>query len=195
MQHALGACPSVERTAHASHALGRISQRQTGSTEHLLGLQDILRRLWINADVQVVLVLSSGIDAYLEVAAPAECGTDSTALMLLRFAVERQHHLRGIEMSVAGTITVANCLQTACQRFLCHVSLGSPVAMQMRQPYVATTQRQMAGIEAFQRNGLLLTIGNLRPRLDDVYRLIGLIAYLHCDGHQLILHSELMNDG
>ena len=151
--------------------------------------------LRVDAGIEVVLMLGGGIDAYLEVAAPTESGTDGAATMFLGLSVERQHHLGSIEMGVAGAVAVADDLQATRQRLLGDRGLCRPVAMQVRQPHVTTADGQVTRVIAFQRDGLLFLMRDVRPGLDDVHRLIGLVIHLHRDGQQLVLQGELMDDG
>ena len=166
-----------------------------GRLEHLLRLQHILAGLRVDAGIQVVLTLGGGIDANLEVAAPAQGGTDGAAVVFLRLSIERQHHLRGIQVGVARSVGVANHLHATGQRLLGQVGLGGPVAMQMGQPHVATAHGQMTRVVALQRDGFLLGMLYIRPCLDDVHLLVGFVVELHGDGQQLVLHGEGMHDG
>ena len=62
--------------------------------------------------------------------------------------------------------------------------------MQMRQPHVALAEGEMTGVEALQRDGLLLLMRNLRPCLDDVYFLISFVEHTYGDGLQLVAHRD-----
>ena len=195
MEHALGAGPAVERAAHAAHALVGVGQGEVGRLEGLLGLQHVFAGQRIDTGIEVVYVVGIGVDAQLEVTAPAKGCADGAAGVLLRLSVEREHQLGSIEVGVAGAVGVADDLHAGREALLCRLRLGCPVAVQVGQPDVALAEGEVAGVVALQRDGTLLLMRNLGPRLNDVDVLVGLIEHFHGDRLQLVLHGDGVEDG
>ena len=68
-------------------------------------------------------------------------------------------------MGVAATVAVDNHLDTLGERFLLDTSLVGPRAVEMAEPYLATTDGEHAGGKLRQGDGVLLAIGDVGPRL------------------------------
>lgn len=65
------------------------------------------------------------------VAGIAESGTDNVARVLLRFAIEREHHFGMVSLRVAHAVAVADDELAPLERFLNQLSLVGPKALEI----------------------------------------------------------------
>ncbi len=158
--------------------------------ERLLRVKDVFAGLRVDACIEMVFLVGYGVEAEFEVAAPAESSTNDAATVLLRPSVEGNHDFGRIEMSISGSVGVADNFHTARQRLRCGFRLCCPIAVHVRYPHIPLAQSKMARIETLQGDGLLLGVLNLCPRLYDVHLAVCLVENPDSDGLQLVLHRE-----
>ena len=79
-------------------------------------VENIFAGLWVDACIEMMLLVGYGIESKLEVSTPTQSSTYDSAAVFLRTSVERDHHFGRIKMSVSGAVGVADSLDAARQR-------------------------------------------------------------------------------
>ena len=139
---------------------------------------------------QGVAIFSACLDAQFIVACPTQGSTNHASAVLLRFTIERYHHLSTVVHCCAHAIVVDNHLQTCCQGFFCHTGLLSPGTMKMREPGSLLSEGHHTTGILLQFDGLFLAIANHRPGLNHIALVVGFIIEVHEEVVFLILQGD-----
>ena len=91
-----------------------------------------------------MVVSIAGVYAKFIVSAVAEGCADDAACILLRLAVEGEHHFSMVRMRIPGSVFILDNSHSAVQRFLHQKSFCSPCSMKMAHPYVSDADREIA---------------------------------------------------
>ena len=177
--------PAVQVAAYTAEALGTVGKGEFWRLHRFAGSKSIFRHFAAATGHDVVTELIVGIDSYFVVSAPAEHCPDSRPVVFPWLPVERQHDFGMVGMRVSRPLVVFDCFDTASQRFACEVALGSPVAVEVRQPNVAAPYGQKSGIETADHELLFALVGDFAPRLDDVVGTDGEIIEFY--SHRVVL--------
>ena len=158
--------------------------------ERLTLLQVILGVLFVDACKEIVVFCVVSNNLELVVAPVADGSSDDITAVLLRTAVEREHHFTMRGVRVACTIAVDNHFYTLLQWLLFQTAFVGPRTIEMAQPYFAAADGQHARGKLRQRDGLLLAVGNLRPCLNHIDLRTNLVADIDGGGILRILQGD-----
>ena len=93
-------------------------------------------------------------------------------------------------MRIARAVLIHYLLLSGCQRFLHQSCLVGPRTVEARHPYVAPADGNHGRGKCRQRHRLLLSVGHLRPHLDDVFRRVGFVVQFHHRAIHGVLHRD-----
>ena len=184
------ASPLVEVAADTAQAAVGIRERQLGSYERLFRLKNILAVVPIDAGDKAVNPIVVRIEAQAEVTTPAKRGTDDTARLLRRLAIEGNHHFGMTRVRVTHAIMVLHHQHTRAERLGNDTAFSAPTAVEMGNPDIALVDRQETGGIAEEGYGLLLAIGNLAPGFDDIQVLVRFVKYFHGERIDAVLEGD-----
>ena len=105
----------------------------------------ILGVVGVDACKKVVVLRIVGINLQLEVTTIAEGGANHIASVFLTFAIERKHHLSVVGMRVTRSVFILYHLLARQDGLFYEAGFIGPGTIEMREPYVATTDRQRTG--------------------------------------------------
>ncbi len=193
MHHVVLACPAVVGAAHAALSLVAVCQCQRRCGKRLALGQGVLRVGVIDAGHQVVGLLVLRVNGKAEVAAPAEHSAYGASDVLLWLAVQREHHVGAVEVSVLVAREVVHLEDAGVERLLGDVRLSAPVAVLMAHPHIALAHGQVGTGILQQRDGLLLVVVYHGPCLYHVAVVIGAVAHIHQEVVCLVLHRDGVN--
>ena len=162
------ACPLMEFPAASAHPFVAVGQCQCGGAEHFFFFQIVPGVFFVDAGEEMVPVVFLRVNTQFVVAAVAKCCTDDASRVLLRFAVEREHHFCMCRLGVAYPVRVFDDFHTRLQRFLAELSFVCPGTGKMCQPDIATADRQVGGSKLLKLDRLLLFVTDFSPCLDDI---------------------------
>ena len=95
-----------------------------------------------------------------------------------------------VGMRIAHAVLVLDDLLTRCDRLLAETCLIAPRAVEMTEPYVTSADRQTDRGKLSQRDGLGLTVLDLRPSLNHIHFWTRHVAEIHRNRIDGVFHAD-----
>ena len=139
----------------------------------------IFRIVGIDASKVIVIVGIVGVDCDAIRTAVEQRRTDHSTFVLLCLAVEREHDLIAADERIADAVFLLEHDGSVGQWLIVELCLGSPCAMEVRAPYIASAHRQERVVELCESDSLLLAIGDVAPVFNHIHIVVALIVETH----------------
>ena len=182
--------PAMEVARGPAETFVGICQGKFRSAERLARSER--KRAVVGADTGEDAVIIGIVGDYVDmvIATVAERCTNHRACILGRLAVQGEHYLRVGSVRIAHAVLVLDAQHSSLEGFFHQPAFIGPGAIEMAHPDIAGTDGQECRVELAQQDGLLLPVDDLRPGLDHIHVVEGLVIQFHTEIIGFVLESD-----